>query len=175
MIDWHAISLFFLAPSHINIDFNDIGIALLSIGLIFPILDKLTGKSIEDFKDLKKILKDNKNLGRQDADNLISQINDTIERLTKKTVLRTFRNIILLAFIFLILSAVYNTYQITYIFFLLVTYLLVLSIYLFLIIGKRIRERTAHIELIKKFHNILGNPVAALNEALKTHKDYSAH
>lgn len=112
MIDWHTASPFILATTKcLNCDFCDIGIALLSIALVFPILDKLTGKSIDDFKGLRKKVEDNGSLRKADSDELISRIDDTIDHLTQKSVLNTFRNTILLAFIFLVLSTGYNTYQ----------------------------------------------------------------
>ena len=161
----YAVLLFSLAT--IDINFNNIGIALISISLVFPILDKLTGRSIEDFKNLRKRVKEDKRLNKQSTDELISRIDDIIDTLNQKSVLGIFRKTVSLAFLFLVFSTFYNAYQKAPLLIILITYLLFFSIYLFIVVGSQIKERKKHITLTKDFHNILGDPVVALNKTLK--------
>lgn len=157
---------FLSAETNCNINFNDIGLALFSISILFPIFDKLTERTIGEFRDLKdKTAKEIKN--KDDAyDILASKINARIEKLRNRRALKEFRNVIAISLGFISLSITYNAYPWGVFLVSNIIGLIVLTVILFCKISKRINDRNKAIELIDKSYAILDDPTQGLPDIL---------
>lgn len=65
---------FFSTPMIYHVDFGTIGVTLLIVSLLFPIFDKLTQKSVEEFDCLIGKVRKSKGVSEKDADAIETEI-----------------------------------------------------------------------------------------------------
>lgn len=153
---------FFFTPVNGNINFDNVGIGLLSISLIFHVFRTLTEVTPEELIQLQKrmqmLLKQNR---VQLLDELITEI-EIIKAANMSTNAASIVNIIFAAFGFILFSVAYNYYPITLMLILIILYLTIFSVFLFLASKRQIQVGMNSRSTIRRCIDALEDPLAGL-------------
>lgn len=150
----------------LHVNFNTVGIAFLTLSLLFPIFDKLTERTIAGYNKLKESISKCPTISEKIEDELHTRIEDKKVALLEKSSLSEFKHIIGLSFGFILMSAVNNCCG--NIVFLIPTclYLIGLSIMIYKTITALMIERNKIKAVTQECMDFIDNPIDTIRKKI---------
>lgn len=162
---------FILSTDYHHIDFNHVGIALLSISLAFPVFDKFTEKTADEFEKIKNEtlaeIKENKHgknpqVVKSELDIQETRLNKKLNSLRGKSTLSKFKMAAMCSVGFLIVSALNNTFKYNFLNFFLAGDLIFLLLFVSYKIRKLANDRKESRAIIETYYESKDDPIKAL-------------